>query len=76
MQMKLKDLSQRYYDLEQGKRREEEDNKELEKKNQILIKDNKLFKQNFDQVHTKYSKIMQELEVLRNNLQKMNLSIN
>jgi hypothetical protein len=74
--MKLKDLSQRYYDLEQGKRREEEDNKELEKKNQILIKDNKLFKQNFDQVHTKYSKIMQELEVLRNNLQKMNLSIN
>ena len=74
--MKLKDLSTRYYDLEQAKRKDQNENQELEKKNQILIKDNKLFKQNFDQVHTKYTKIMQELEVLRNNLQKMNLSIN
>lgn len=72
--MRLKDLSQRYYDLEQSKKKWEEDNKDLGQKNQILIKDNKLFKQNFDQVHLKYTKIMQELEVLRNNLQKMNLS--
>ena len=72
-ELKLRELTAKYNESEKLSSAAKEQLEELQRKNNLLVRDNKSLKQNYDSTSSKYKAVMQELQLLQQTLVQLKI---